>query len=87
MRVWIIVYRHKGTNEDYMPVANQRAYLEDELELAEGATQYLENMNKMYEYRIFPFSDELPEDLEGQEFEEGDEEFDEEEVKEEAQPA
>lgn len=87
MKVWIIVYRHKRTSDDYSPVANQRAYLEDELELAKGATQYLENMNKMYEYRIFPFSDELFEDLEGQDFEEGGEDFDEEEVEEEAQPA
>ena len=87
MKVWIIIYRHKGTNDDYAPVANQQAYLEDELELAKNNMKYLENMNNQYEYRVLPFSDELFEDLEGQDFEEGDEDFEEEEVEEEAQPA
>lgn len=88
MKVWIICYRHKGTNDDYAPVANQQAYLEDELERAKNTMQYLENMNNQYEYRVLLFSEGVPaEDLEGQDFEDGDEDFDEEEVEEEAQPA
>jgi hypothetical protein len=90
MRVWIIVYRDKGTKDDYKPVANQEAYLEDGLERAKNATRYLENMNKMYEYKILSFSEELFTEDHDQDFDEIDSESGgeyEDEPEEEPQPA
>lgn len=89
MKVWIIVYRDKDTNDDWKPVARQEAYLEDDLDRAKSHAGHLGSMlwNESYEYKLLLFSGELSAESHhilkhGQDFGETDEESEEEEVEE-----